>query len=168
MSLLGFVKDIGRRVLNRDESAAKKITEMIEAKNPGVKHLGVELDGGIATLRGHCESGEAHQALVKMVRGIEGVLDVDASDLSFDKTKPAEVSVAAAAAAVAGGGDRGQSGAEPKTEHYVVQSGDTLSKLAKKYYGDAMQYPKIFEANRDILSDPNKINVGQKLRIPLD
>src|ERR1700746_2919849 len=54
----------------------------------------------------------------------------------------------------------------PYTQTHVVQSGDTLSKLAEKYYGDAALYPKIFQANRDVLSDPNKIRPGQKLRIP--
>ena len=54
----------------------------------------------------------------------------------------------------------------PYTQIYVVQSGDTLSKIAHKYYGDASLYPKIFQANRDQLSDPNKISPGQKLRIP--
>ena len=49
---------------------------------------------------------------------------------------------------------------------YVVQSGDTLSKIAQKYYGDASLYNKIFQANRDILKDPNKISPGQKLKIP--
>ena len=49
---------------------------------------------------------------------------------------------------------------------YTVKSGDTLSKLAKHFYGDAQRYPAIFEANRDQLKDPDKIQVGQKLRIP--
>jgi nucleoid-associated protein YgaU len=49
--------------------------------------------------------------------------------------------------------------------HEVVK-GDTLSKIAEKYYGDAGLYKKIFEANRNILKDPNLIKVGQKLRIP--
>ena len=49
--------------------------------------------------------------------------------------------------------------------HEVV-SGDTLGALAKKYYGNAGKYMKIFEANRDILTDPNLIKVGQKLKIP--
>ena len=44
--------------------------------------------------------------------------------------------------------------------------GDTLSKIAEQYYGDKMLYPKIFDANRDQLSDPNKIKPGQKLLIP--
>jgi nucleoid-associated protein YgaU len=57
-------------------------------------------------------------------------------------------------------------GDNPYTQTYVVQAGDSLSKIAQKYYGDAGLYTKIFEANRDILKDPNKISPGQKLRIP--
>ena len=52
------------------------------------------------------------------------------------------------------------------TQWYEVVAGDTLSKIAEKYYGDPNLYPDIFEANRDQLDDPNKIKVGQKLRIP--
>jgi len=52
------------------------------------------------------------------------------------------------------------------SQWHVVQQGDTLSKLAAHYYGDATLYPRIFDANRDVLTDPNKIRVGQKLRIP--
>jgi LysM repeat protein len=53
----------------------------------------------------------------------------------------------------------------PARIHEVV-AGDTLSKIAKKFYGDAAQYNKIFEANRDQLKDPDKIQVGQKLKVP--
>jgi nucleoid-associated protein YgaU len=49
---------------------------------------------------------------------------------------------------------------------YQVVAGDTLSKIAKRFYGDAAKYMKIFEANKDQLKDPNTIGVGQKLRIP--
>jgi len=49
---------------------------------------------------------------------------------------------------------------------YTVQAGDSLSKISKKYYGDANQYMKIIEANRDALNDPNKIFPGQTLEIP--
>jgi nucleoid-associated protein YgaU len=52
------------------------------------------------------------------------------------------------------------------TQWHEVKKGDTLSKIAEKYYGDSGLYTKIFEANRDILKDPNLIKVGQKLRIP--
>jgi nucleoid-associated protein YgaU len=51
-------------------------------------------------------------------------------------------------------------------QYHVVEKGDTLSKIAEKYYGDPNLYPQIFEANQDILKDPNQIQIGQKLRIP--
>lgn len=53
----------------------------------------------------------------------------------------------------------------PRTYH-TVEKGDTLSGLAKKYYGDGSQYMKIYNANRGKLSDPDKIYPGQRLRIP--
>jgi nucleoid-associated protein YgaU len=52
------------------------------------------------------------------------------------------------------------------TQWHEVVAGDTLSKIALKYYGDASLYPTIFEANRDQLKNPDLIKVGQKLRIP--
>ena len=58
----------------------------------------------------------------------------------------------------------GTTGASQRT--YTVKSGDTLSRIAKEFYGDANAYHRIFEANRDKLTDPNKINVGQVLNIP--
>ena len=57
---------------------------------------------------------------------------------------------------------------EPKVEYYEIVSGDTLSGIAKKYYGDPMQYPRLFEANREVIKDPDLIYPGQKIRIPLD
>jgi len=55
---------------------------------------------------------------------------------------------------------------EKATQVYEVVAGDTLGAIAKRYYGNAGQYMKIFEANRDILDNPNLIKVGQKLTIP--
>jgi nucleoid-associated protein YgaU len=63
---------------------------------------------------------------------------------------------------VAGGGGGAASGART----YTVKPGDTLSGIAKSQLGDANAYPKIFEANRDQLSDPNLIKPGQVLRLP--
>ncbi len=51
-------------------------------------------------------------------------------------------------------------------QFYEVAPGDNLSKIAKKFYGDANEYQRIFEANRDQLSDPDRIRVGQRLKIP--
>jgi len=52
------------------------------------------------------------------------------------------------------------------TQWYEVKKGDTLSKIAKEFYGDPSLYTKIFEANQDRLKNPDLIQVGQKLRIP--
>jgi len=73
------------------------------------------------------------------------------ADIKVDPNAPA-------AAPAQGGSSAG--------ETYEVKSGDTLSKIAKQYYGDANRYMDIFNANKDKLSDPNKIQVGQKLTIP--
>lgn len=56
--------------------------------------------------------------------------------------------------------------AEPTEQTYTVASGDSLSKIAKHFYGDANQWRRIFEANRDILKDPDLIYPGQTLKIP--
>lgn len=54
----------------------------------------------------------------------------------------------------------------PYAQYHLVVKGDSLSKIAKKFYGDPSLYTKIFEANRDQLADPDKIKPGQKLLIP--
>jgi nucleoid-associated protein YgaU len=54
----------------------------------------------------------------------------------------------------------------PKQQVYTVAAGDSLSKIAKQFYGSANEYMKIFDANRDKLTDPNTIKVGQQLVIP--
>ena len=55
-------------------------------------------------------------------------------------------------------------GSQPRT--YTVKAGDSLSQISKEIYGNANEYMKIFEANRGLLSDPNKISPGQTLKIP--
>ena len=62
--------------------------------------------------------------------------------------------------------DAGAGDAYDATQWYEVKKGDTLSKIAKEIYGDPSLYPKIFEANKDRLRDPDLIQVGQKLRLP--
>ncbi len=155
MSLFGFAKDIGRRIFNRDEEAAGKIKEMIENTNPGVTDLTVGYDDGLVTLGGACDSAEAMQKCVLMAGNVEGVKGVDGSAIMVKA--PAEVPEDTIAHEVA---------AEMDVTYYEIQSGDTLSKIAKREYGDAMQYMKIFEANREVIEDPDKIYVGQKIRIP--
>ena len=54
-----------------------------------------------------------------------------------------------------------------QVEYYVIQKGDSLSAIAKRYYGNAQDYPRIFDANREVIKNPDLIYPGQKIRIPL-
>jgi len=85
------------------------------------------------------------------------LVDPSFSDLIADIQAPA----AAAAAAAAGG-----TSTTATARTYTVQPGDNLSKISKDFYGNANQYMKIFEANRDQLSDPDKVRAGMELLIP--
>ncbi|MBV9081059.1 MAG: LysM peptidoglycan-binding domain-containing protein [Acidobacteriaceae bacterium] len=85
--------------------------------------------------------------------------DPSYSDLTCDLTVDPSIAPAAQAQAAAAGAGSG-------SRTYTVQSGDTLSKIAKEFYGNANEYNKIFEANRDKLHDPNQIRPGQQLVIP--
>jgi nucleoid-associated protein YgaU len=56
--------------------------------------------------------------------------------------------------------------AKPVAGTYIVVAGDSLSRIAKRHYGDANDWPRIYDANRDVIKDPNLIHPGQQLRIP--
>ncbi|MGC1797081.1 MAG: LysM peptidoglycan-binding domain-containing protein, partial [Candidatus Acidiferrales bacterium] len=84
------------------------------------------------------------------------LVDPTFSDLTADIDAPA---AAAAAAASAGG-------PSSSARTYTVQPGDNLSRISKQFYGDANKYMKIFEANKDKLSDPDKVRAGMELVIP--
>jgi len=143
MGLFDYVKEIGKKLFNRDEEAAEKIKNHIEATNPGVKNLDVHFEDGVVSLSGDAESLEAMEKTVLIAGNVRGVSEVKAGNLN----SPAR---------------------EIKVEYYVIKKGDTLSALAKKHYGNAMDYPRIFEANREVIQDPDLIYVGQKIRIPID
>src|SRR5206468_5088694 len=81
-------------------------------------------------------------------------------DKNYQQDLTAEITYAAEASAAAAAAPQSSS-----ARSYIVRAGDTLSKIAKDHYGDSNQYIKIFDANRDKLSDPNKIQVGQTLVI---
>ena len=86
------------------------------------------------------------------------LVDPTFSDLTAD-IRVEEAPRTQTAGAAAGGGQQ-------DVQTYIVQPGDTLSKISQRFYGAANQYMKIFEANRDKLTDPNQIKPGQKLTIP--
>jgi LysM repeat protein len=85
----------------------------------------------------------------------------------WQKEVVADIRVTAAKQQPAAPAPQGTSGTQPaQTTTYTVQSGDTLSAIAKRFLGNANDYMEIFNANRDQLSDPDKIKPGQVLKIP--
>ena len=142
MGLFDFVKEIGAKLFNRDEDAAEKIQKHIEANNPGITGLGVNFNNGVVSLSGQAASAEAMEKAVLLAGNVQGVSDVKIDGL---QTPPVT----------------------EKVEYYIIKKGDTLSAIAKQFYGKPNDYPKIFEANREVIKDANLIYPGQKIRIPL-
>lgn len=168
MSLFGFVKDIGRNVFNKDEDAAEKIAELINGNNLGIENLDVKFDDGIVDLCGECDSAAGFEKAVLMAGNVKGVIDVYTSGLTIKKSAAADVVMEQAPEATSEKQTVPVIPNAPKVEYYVIKSGDTLGKIAKEFYGNAGKYPQIFEANREVIEDPDKIYPGQKIRIPLD
>ena len=148
MGLFDFVKDVGRQIFDTDAEAADTIKNHLEVKTHGLSNLEVEFDDGTVTLCGDCSNQAVREQAILIAGNIQGVEKIVADDLRAPEPKPEEP--------------------EEKAEIYEIVGGDTLGAIAKRYYGNASKYTKIFEANKDIISDPNKIYPGQKIRIPLD
>jgi len=146
MGLFDFAKDIGRKLFGSKEEAPEKIKEHIEEDNPGVENLEVSVDeNGTVALSGKASSKEAMEKAVLMAGNIEGVEKVDTSNLEVPEEE-----------------------VEVKVEYYVIQKGDTLWKIAEKFYGNGAKYTKIVEANKEVIKDADKIFPGQKIRIVLE
>jgi len=122
-------------------------------QSQGVQLQNVNMEGDKLLIRASAPSADLKNRVWDQIK----LVDPSASDLIADIQAPP---AAAAAAASAGGA----SSAPART--YTVQAGDSLSKISKQFYGDANKYMKIFEANKDKLTDPNKVNVGTELLIP--
>lgn len=146
-SLFGFAKDIGKNLFTKDADASTNIRKHIEANNPGVQSLDVQYEDGVVTMSGRAESQAAMEKAVLMAGNVENVTRVVADQVAIPAPQSEEAQ-------------------EPEVLYYVIESGNTLSGLAKRFYGDATKYPKIFEANREVIEDPDKIYPGQKIRIP--
>lgn len=164
MDLFGFAKDVGRRLFNTEDDAVDKIRELIEENNPGVTNLGVEFNQGIVSLSGECDSAAAMQQCALLAGNVQGVADVYVNRMTVKApaTPVQSPDIVAAAAATPA------AQAEPVEQTYVIKSGDTLGKIAKEFYGKASAYMKIFEANRGIIENPDRIYPGQTIRIPRD
>ena len=161
MGLFSFIKDAGEKLFGGKEAqaatptaaaapspadlnakAAKAIETYITAQNLGASALQVAYDGaqGKVTVQGEAPTQAAKEKITLCCGNVASVTSVENL---MSVTNP-----------------------EPEAHYHDVVRGDTLSAIAKTYYGDANKYPKIFEANKPMLSNPDKIYPGQKLRIP--
>jgi len=153
MGLLRFVKDAGAKLTGKETTQERAKAEAFEELRKGntlMQHvfaLGLKIEGmkityddGVAMIQGTCQSQEEREKIVLAVGNVAGVSEVD------DRIVVKEPA--------------------PEAVFYTVVAGDTLSKIAKNHYGDAKKYPVIFEANKPMLTNPDKIYVGQVLRIP--
>ena len=150
MGLFSFIKEAGEKLFGGKDAAAAPqdlnaaagaaIEKYIATQNLGVSDVKVAFDGGQVTVTGTAPTQAAKEKVTLCCGNVSSVSGVDNQ---MAVTNP-----------------------EPEAQYHDVVSGDTLSAISKKYYGDANKYNVIFEANKPMLSDPNKIYPGQKLRIP--
>ena len=151
MGLFSFVKNAGAKVFGKkeEETAAPEEKKQIRAQAllDHVKSLGLTyntLKISVSDDDVKVEGDVADQSdAEKIILAIGNVDGVDQVDNLMSVTTPA-----------------------PEAKYHTVVSGDSLSKIAKTYYGDMMKYPTIFEANQPMLEHPDKIYPGQVLRIP--
>ncbi len=158
MGLFSFIKDAGAKVfgigktsaqeaaeaaaeeLRLEELAARKLEETIQNLELQVEDLNIHIDDDAATISGAAYDQATREKVILVVGNSNGIATVD------DQMTVEHV--------------------EPEAQFHTVVSGDTLGKIARTFYGNAMKYPVIFEANKPMLSDPDKIYPGQVLRIP--
>ncbi len=134
------------------KSYEDKVQEAINAVGatvPGVSDLHAEVSGKVITLKGKAESRDAaNLAMQKIDQAVKADNIVNAIEVEkAPEPEPVPEPVSA-------------------ERFYEVVSGDTLGAISQKYYGQASNYMKIFEANRDILDSPDLIKPGQNLKIP--
>jgi LysM repeat protein len=131
----------------------QSVLQTIQDKGVVLSHI--NLDGPKLFIQGAAPSEAIKNDVWDKIKAVDATFSDLTCDLSVDTSLPQPQQPEPAAAAAGDGG-----------RTYTVKSGDTLSKIAKEFYGNANEYNKIFEANQDQLSSPDKINVGQELKIP--
>jgi nucleoid-associated protein YgaU len=143
----------------RFEQLKQKYQSVLNSMNQqAVRLQNVNMQGDKLFIRGEAPSQDAKNKVWDQIK----MVDPNYPDLTADITVNESAAGAAPKTQTAGAGVGG--GQQSRT--YTVQSGDTLSKISRQFYGDANQYMKIFEANRGTLNDPNQIRPGQELVIP--
>jgi nucleoid-associated protein YgaU len=174
MSIMSFIKGAGERILSNAEAAVQL--------HPGEQHRHSTAPNASTTATGNSPSttGSAGEAIVNYIRAQN--LEVDDLQVHFDaptstvvvsgtaknqETREKIVLCCGNIEGVEKVDDRLQvKQPAPEAQYHAVVQGETLSGIAKKYYGNANKYTTIFEANKPMLKDPNRIYPGQLLRIP--
>ena len=140
MGLFDFARDLGKKIFGGDDDPADKIKASIVDQNPGVDDLDVRFDDGVVHLSGRAASAEALEKTVLMAGNVKGVTEVKVEGMQAPPP-------------------------QPDVEYYTIVSGDTLSKIAQRHYGNAMDYPKLFEANREVIKDPDLVTPTGKFNV---
>ncbi|MES9963829.1 MAG: peptidoglycan-binding protein LysM [Candidatus Sedimenticola sp. 20ELBAFRAG] len=141
MGLFDFVSNLGKMIFGDSDDPAEKIRESIEENNPGVHDLGVSFNDGVVHLSGDIASAEALEKTVLLAGNVRGVSEVNVDGLNAPEPT-ADV------------------------EYYTIEKGDSLWKIAGRFYGTGSDYVRLFEANREVIKDPDLIYPGQKIRVP--
>lgn len=169
------------------EEQVQEAVKQLASRVPGIRDLAAHIEGKVVTLKGVAASRDVRNQVMKgfteLVKADSTVNGMTVDEPKAEAPKPAAVTakadppasatasaqsvvLAPAAPAAAAPAAAAPAAAAPAERRHVVVKGETLSAIAKQYYGKASAYPKIFEANRDILKDADHIQVGQSLRIP--
>ncbi len=143
MGFFDFLKDVGADLFGGGDEAEEMKAMLQKELGNKITNLEVAFDDGAVTLKGACDSIATKEKAMLLAGNVKGVEKVNADGLTAPEPKEEEV-----------------------TEFYTVKRGDSLSLIAKRYYGDPMKYPLIFEANREVIKNPDLIYPGQTLRIP--
>ena len=164
MGLMSFMKEAGEKLFGKGEAHAAQVTAAAAPTPENVAALSKAAGDAIV---GYIKA----QGLA--VDGLDVGFDADSATVTVagqvaDQTTKEKVLLCCGnVAGVAAVNDMlTVATPAPEARFHVVVSGDNLSKIAKAYYGDANKYPVIFEANKPMLSHPDKIYPGQALRIP--
>jgi hypothetical protein len=144
-------------VMDRLEELKNKYRSVLDLiKQKGVRLTHVHVQDNKLFIQGAAPSEQIKNDIWNQIKSVDSSYSDLTCDLSVDTSLAQPAAQTAAASAGAGAGNR----------TYKVQAGDTLSKIAKEFYGDPNKYQRIFEANRDKLENPDKIRPGQELVIP--
>ncbi len=153
MGIFDFLRGKGRDVARGNE--ADEIKNLINSRLGGrIANLNVSYNDGKATLFGTAQSDADREKAVLLAGNVKEVDKVD-DQLTVRSAAPQAQMQQTAQQAVA---------AQPT--FVTIKEGDTLSKIAKEHYGDANKWQAIFEANREVIEDPDKIYPGQTIRVP--